>query len=90
MLADAGPGHKPKLGGPLRDYQREVPNSLIKHAAGVVCIALASAITILLAISLVISILHKSFGPWWFWLAGVPTVGVLGIIAGLLLDQRED
>ena len=90
MLVDAGPGRKPKLRGSLQDYQREGPNSLIKHAAGVVCIALASAIALLLAVSLVISILHKSFGPWWFWLAGVPTVGVLGISAGLLLDQRED
>jgi len=78
------------VGGPLQDYRREGLNVLIKHAAGVVCIALASVITIVLAISVVISILHKSFEPLWFWLAGVPTVGVLGISAGILLDQRED
>ncbi len=78
------------VGGPLQDYRREGLNVLIKHAAGVVRIALASVITIVLAISLVISILHKSFEPLWFWLAGVPTVGVLGISAGILLDQRED
>ena len=78
------------VGGPLQDYRREGLNVLIKHEAGVVCIALASVITIVLAISLVISILHKSFEPLWFWLAGVPTVGVLGISAGILLDQRED
>ena len=59
-----------------------------RHLPGVVCIALASVITIVLAISLVISILHKSFEPLWFWLAGVPTVGVLGISAGILLDQH--
>ena len=78
------------VGGPLQDYRREGLNVLIKHAAGVACIVLASVIARVLGACLVFSVLHKNSQPWWFWPVGVPTVGVLGISAGILLDQRED
>jgi hypothetical protein len=48
------------------------------------------AIAVGLAVGLVLSIFHKSFEPWWFWLGGVLTIGVLGISAGVLLRQPED
>lgn len=57
----------------------------LRQAAAVLCIVVGSFIAIALAAHLVISISHKSYDPWWFWLAGVLVMGVLGIVAGILL-----
>ena len=62
----------------------------MKQAAGVVCLALAMAIAAMLLVGLVLSIFHKTFEPWWFWLGGVLTIGAFGISAGILLQQDED
>jgi len=62
----------------------------VKQAAGVVCLALAMAIAAMLLVGLVLSIFHKTFEPWWFWLGGVLTIGAFGISAGILLQQDED
>ena len=60
-------------------------------AIGVFCLILASALALILAGNLVISIFQKHFWPWWFWLTGVLMVGVLGIIAGSLIGfNREE
>ena len=70
-------------------YQRlTMEEAKVKPAAGVVCLALAMAIAPFVR-GLVLSIFQKTFEPWWFWLGGVLTIGVLGISAGILLRQDE-
>jgi uncharacterized membrane-anchored protein len=62
----------------------------VKQAAGVICLALAMMIAAVLLVGFVLSIFQKTFEPWWFWLGGVLTIGVLGMGAGILLRQPDD
>ena len=72
-------------------YQRlTMEEAKVKQTAGVVCLALGMAIAAFLLVGFVLSIFNKTFEPWWFWLGGVLTIGVLGISAGILLRQDED
>lgn len=52
---------------------------------GILCIVLDLLLGAGLAIYLIVSISHRDFSPWWVWPAGVLTIGVLGIAAGVLL-----
>jgi len=61
-----------------------------EQAAGVICLALAMATAAILLVGFLLSIFNKTFEPWWFWLGGVITTGVLGIGAGVLLKRSED
>ena len=60
-----------------------------EQAAGVICLALAMATAAILLVGFLLSIFNKTFEPWWFWLGGVITTGVLGIGAGVLLRQSD-
>ena len=53
------------------------------------CIVVGVVIAIALVAHLGISISHKSYDPWWFWLGGVLAVGVLGIVAGIMLGRER-
>ena len=72
-------------------YQRlTMEEAKVKQTAGVVCLALGMAIAAFLLVGFVLSIFHKTFEPWWFWLGGVLTIAAFGISAGILLQQDED
>jgi len=70
-----------------RDSRWEEPK--VKQTVGVICLALAMAMAAILLVGFLPSIFNKTFEPWWFWLGGVLTIGVLGISAGILLRQDE-
>ena len=71
-------------------YQRlTMEEAKVKQTAGVVCLALGMAIAAILLVGFVLSIFNKTFEPWWFWLGGVISTGVLGVGAGVLLRQSD-
>jgi uncharacterized membrane-anchored protein len=61
----------------------------LRQVAAALCIVVGVVIAIVLVVHLGISISHKSYDPWWFWLGGVLAVGVLGIVAGILLGRER-
>ena len=71
-----------------RDSRWEEPK--VKQTVSVICLALAMATAAILLVGFLLSIFNKTFEPWWFWLGGVITTGVLGIGAGVLLKRSED
>jgi hypothetical protein len=61
------------------------------YVFGVVCYILAGTVTVGLAGDFFFSIFLGRLSPWWFWLLGLLSVGVLtGLVLGLISSGKKN